>query len=264
MSTSEIVYIDGRDITDLGLRALSLADWWSGPRYRRGSALPYGMMGALPASEATVDPRRIPLGFATDAAYASRVSALDIVRYAEQGLLEISVGDDPDRVAYGLLEGDTTRGLLGDTNVALHGDLGHTWDLVCYDVAKYDRLGSVVGFGATRTEIPLGTAASGGYVYIHGAATNPVLRYRSMSGEIQGSMTFTVTLTSSEALEIDLISQAVTKISSGTRTDGLSLWTAGDFFGLDPADADGEGEVWPTLEVSAGNGELRYRRRWLS
>lgn len=263
MAYTDLVYINDTDINDLGLRVTDFGEWWSGPSYERGSAAPYGLMGSVPATEATVKPKALTLSMALPSAtVAGRVAALDTVRHHLRGLLEVRFGDDSDRVAYGLLESDSTPARWPEV-AFVTGDLAPRLQIVFYDVAKYDRGGSVVGFDSTRRQIPLGTAPSGGKIFIHNA-TDPVLRYRSASGTIEQSMTFTVTLASTEALEIDLGAMTVTKISSGTRTDALSTLTSGWFFHLDPADGDGGNSVYPTLETTTGTAEIRYRKRYVA
>jgi hypothetical protein len=120
-----------------------------------------------------------------------------------------------------------------------------------------------VGIGATRQAIPLGTAVSAPTIRIMGAATNPVLTYRNAGGTVKQTMGFTVTLASTDYLEINGELFSITKYASGVASNGMALWTSGDFPALDPQDGYPSIDSYPTLEVSAGTGEVLYRRTWL-
>lgn len=270
---SGICYINGTDVADYGLDVVSLGSAWSGPQRRRAAASPYGLLGAYAATEATVEPRVLELGMALDTTRAARVGLLDDVHRLFTGLLEIELGDAPGRIMYGLLETSETSGRYGGPESWLTdlGDLGLRWRIVCHNAARYTRETSIVGFGSTDVEIPLGTAPSTGVITIYGSATDPDITYTDSAGEpllpVSGdtvTMGFTRTLASDEALEIDLGAQTVTLIDSGVRTEALSTLTSGWFFRLDPADGRGEDAVYPKLNVSAGNASIRYRKAWLS
>jgi len=117
---------------------------------------------------------------------------------------------------------------------------------------------------ATRYAVPLGTAPSTPVIRIMGAATNPVLTYRDAGGASVRSITFTATLTSSEYLDIDMRRGRVQRVTSGTAANGIGLITGGDFpWALDPQDGDYGTSSWPTVEVSAGTGEVLWYRRWM-
>lgn len=256
---SDVLYINDTDISDLGLVPLDLSDWWSPPRATRAAFSLYGMQGSLPSPVGIYEPRRLALGLMLDSdSLSDRRSDVDAVHRQTRGLLEIRVGDDSARVGYAVMEGMPTAGMWAP----------HVWhqmalraqpELVFYDPTKYDRDQSVLAISSTPATVPMGTASIGGIYTIHGAATAPVLRARSFGGELitNASMTF-ANLAADEALEIDMSAQTITFYDSGVTSNGLaSKLTAGWFFGLDPADE-------PTIEVTSGVGELRYRRRWLS
>lgn len=258
------LFINGEDVDTLGLRVVDMGAWWSGITVNRSVAQPIGAIGGLPASEATVSPRTLTLAAAWVGTTGSRVSALDDVSWLMEGELEIWHGDDTDRMAKGYLVEDTAVGRFGSGPLAdVHGDVLRTFRIVCPNAAKYDRVGRPVGFGSTRTEVPLGTLPSVGVVRILGAATNPTLNYRSTTGEVIQQMRFTITLAADDILSIDLAAETVEKTVSGTTSDALpTLNTADDFFRLDPGHGDGRNAAWPTLDVTAGDGDILYRRAW--
>ncbi len=126
---------------------------------------------------------------------------------------------------------------------------------------KRERSPRALAFSATPTPIPLGTAPSGGRVYLMGAATNPVLSCVSATGLTVWSLTFTVTLDSNDYLELDLDALTVVHSNNGVRSNGMPLQTAGTWGVLDPEDSDGD-SAWPTLQVSAGTGLWLGERRF--
>jgi hypothetical protein len=121
---------------------------------------------------------------------------------------------------------------------------------------------------ATRYDLPLGSAPSAFVLRIMGAATNPVVTYRTAGGTVVWTLTFTVTLVATnDYLELDGTTGRIWKYASGVKTDGIALLTGGQqdwgVRGLDPQDGDSTTSAWPTIELSAGTGELSWRKAWL-
>ena len=120
------------------------------------------------------------------------------------------------------------------------------------------------GFGTTRSAMPLGTAPIAPLIRLMGTATNPILTYRNLAGDVIGAVTFTVTLGVNDWLEIDCSSSRIEKVVGGTRSDAYSAYAgqATNLPTLDPADGDYANAGWPTLEVSAGTGIALYAKRY--
>lgn len=260
-----VLYLNERDVSDLGLGVLSLADWWSAPVQERAFVSPIGAAGSHPASQARMLPRRIPLKLMLDdVTKETRIAALHRVYHlAGSGLLEVRVGDDTNLYATGVLERAGGSGSWADHVVFSQGELDLDWDLVCYDPVKYGREPRIYGLPtAVRRKISLGTLPSLGSLWIFGAATTPQVIVRGATGDQVATMTFATLAAATDAYHVDLTNQAITKYASGVATDSFASWTAGEWFALDPtyADVDGEGL---TVELSTGTGsleiELAYR-----
>lgn len=253
-----IMTINNTDISDLGLNVLDLSEWWSAPRMIRQHSSPSNLLGTNPATTVTVAPRRIPLQFMLESdVVADRVGLLDEVVRQTRGLLQVVVGDDTTRVGDAVMEGLEVDALFRESSWT-HGNLRITPELVFYDPIKYELSTPPVSIPANvRVTLPVGTAPSRPVLTIFGANTNILVNLRPFGGAVSESMTFTgISLTASEALEIDMGALTIVKISSGTRTDALSELDAGWFFEIDPADE-------PTLDCDS-NAVLSNTRRWLT
>lgn len=260
---SGILYINDMDVAELGLKPLDLSDWWGAPRVTRASASPYALAGAIPSVSGSYEPRRLTLALALESSsLAGRRSDVDDLHRQFQGLLEVRLGDDSTRVGYAVMEGMAAP--------QRHpGFFGNTWpqarvgpELVFYDVCKYDREPSLVPLSTTPFTVPMGTAPTAGIYTVYGSTSPVTLRARAYGGELlsDATMTFAALQGSSEAISVDMANHALTFYTDGAASSSVGIstkLTSGWFFGLDPADA-------PAVEVTAGSGELRYRRRWLS
>lgn len=261
---SEVAYINDAPLTDLGLYVTAHPRWLSSAAYSFPVATLPGSMGGIASDVATVE----PMGFSitarlVPASLTAREEAINAVQQRLKGLLEVRYADQPDKVLEGWLDsvevepqaagqGFVDPGLL----VALNFRSARPY--------KRDRYGRAVAFGSTRTEVKLGDLPSAGLVRIMGAATNPVLTYRGTNGEALKTLGFTITLNSTDFLEVDLGKRTIYKSVSGTRTRVDSVRTSGYFFNLDPHDGTPEFDDFPTLEVSAGSGLITYHRNWSS
>jgi hypothetical protein len=142
-----------------------------------------------------------------------------------------------------------------------------TIDLICdeevywRDVEPATRALAVAG---TRYTLTLGTAPSSPLIRLMGPATNPVLTYRDAGGAVARTAGFTVSLASTEYLDLDMRRGVIHRVASGVATNGIALLTSGQFpWALDPQDGDRGTAAWPTVEVSAGTGEVLWWRQWL-
>jgi phage-related protein len=264
------MYVNDFDTSSLGLIVTSVDGWRDAPSTRdRTTQLPTRVGAVILAPEAETAPRVITVDGVIDPSHAGKALTLANLRAAiselqerlYRGTIEVRFADEPDifvlaRCEQGNLIATPPQFMNPKSRVQIR--------MLCPDPLRYDRNGSVVGFGASpRAGTPLGTAVSAPVIRIMGAATNPVITYRNMSGDVKQTMGFTVTLAATDYLEIDCELFTIKKFASGVETNGISLLTSGDFIALDPQDGDYAGSVWPTLEVNAGSGECLYRRAWL-
>lgn len=264
------LYVNDFDTSRLGLIVTGVDGWRDAPSTRdRTTQLPTRVGAIILAPEAETAPRQISIEGVIDPSHAGLALTMANVRAAiselqeriYRGTIEVRFADEPD--IFVLARGEQAQ-LVASPPQFMNPKSRVQIRLLCPDPLRYDRNGSVVGFGVSpRTGTPLGTAVSAPVLRIMGAATNPVITYRDKSGTVRQTMTFTVTLASTDYLEIDCELFTITKYASGVASNGITLLTAGDFIALDPQDGDYAGGVWPTLEVSAGSGECLYRRAWL-
>jgi len=269
------VYLDERDIeTDFGVIVEEV------------TGFPGGVCGAprdVPLAEAPelsgglADPRlfrRKKLdsptikGHIKQATMAAALPYLDNLRaLLGQGEVRVRTAYAPDRYCLALCE--ATDGGPSNANV-LDGQVNVILKFVVSEgVAR--RL-NPDGYALTtgRTAVPIGTAAVAPVLLVHGGGatlTNPTVTVRNAAGDVVQTMGFTVSLGANDALRIDTARCFVSKISAGVITDGISLWTSGDFPLLRPYDGWVENAVYPTVELSASagtaQGEITYTRRYL-
>lgn len=115
----------------------------------------------------------------------------------------------------------------------------------------------------TRYALPQGTAPAPLVIRQMGAATNPTITLRAADGQVIAALAFTVSLSSSEWLDIDSERGVIEKVSSGTKTNGIGLLTSGTFPVRLPLGCwSYPAAAWPTIETSAGSAEVLYAPRY--
>lgn len=219
---------------------------------------------ALTGALGTMSPRTVTVyGTLLAASAAALVAARrDLIERASRGLIELRTVDAPDVMHQGILTGLVTAAY--DRQFRAVGRKGErvTLTFTCLDPRAYSTAPTVVALATTRAPCPLGSAPVAPLVRIFGAATNPVLTYRGISGVVRQSLGFTLTLAAADFLEIDCEAKTVTKSVSGVVSNAIDTLSSGDFPTLDPGDGDYGASAWPTLELSAGAGEVAYRKAW--
>lgn len=266
-----MVYLNGVDVAALGFVLDEVGGAFDG--VDRADALlefPQGTGALLSDLPGRIATRTVTLG-GTLAATTS--TALDTAKDALKalcgaGLVEIRL-ISKDVVYRGRLAGISvahTAPQFRTANTAARVTLR----FVCPDPYGWDRTAQLVGFGATRVAIPLGTAPSVGrswwsaIITIAGAATTPTLTESDAAGNTLRQMVFSGwSPTVADAIEIDCGRGLVTRITAGVRSNGMADLTAGYAFPrLDPADGDYTTSAWPGLAVSSGLASIRYYRAW--
>lgn len=198
-------------------------------------------------------------------------SQLDTLReILDRGLIEVKFAHDTTRllrcrttacqVAYGAPAFRTAGQKVALVTISLRAD----------DPYYCATSPSVISFGSTAVDIPLGTAPSGGrdqwsaLIEIVGAATTPTLTYLNSAGDIVSTMVFTSSVLAGDSIVIDIGRRLVYKFVSGTRTNTISTVTAGYAFpALDPSDGYVAGAAYPKLKISSGSANLMYWKRYL-
>jgi hypothetical protein len=143
----------------------------------------------------------------------------------------------------------------------------------CPDPTWYDVTGQLIGFNATPSPVPLGTAPSGGLIRVAAPSwsanvTNPVVVYRNAAGVTLQTLGFTLTLVAgNDYLEIDLDRQTIVEYQSGVVRNAIGDLTSGEFFALDPMDGDPFSASYPSLALTSSGGTPAGQwlgpRRWL-
>lgn len=259
-----IVSVNGTDLETAGYSLTSLEGWGFAMDRQFASAPLPNRAGHLVAGFATMQPRIIRMGV-----LVSGTSKSDLEDQTNKllalftGTIALSFGDSDTRSIDAVLTGVSSE-MVGDRVNTWHiDDRVVTLTLTCYDAAKYDTTATVANISSTPTSITVGTWAHGGQIRINGTATNPVITYKDRNGATAGTMTLTASIASGDWVEVDTETMTITKSVSGVESTDNTLWTAGDFFTIDPADADLSAASYGTLEISSGTGTFTYQRRWI-
>lgn len=177
--------------------------------------------------------------------------------------LTLDEGNDPVLTIDGYLE-ELQLKPIGHPLTAVVSEFSMRWN--CPDPLWWSDDETIIGAPVTNTRysLPLGTAPSTPIVRMMGAATNPTVTIRDSGGAAQVTLAVTLTLASTDYLDIDCRTGAITKYVSGVSSSGASYWTSAWLFpfALDPAWGDYANSRWPTLETSAGQAEILYIKRY--
>jgi hypothetical protein len=263
MPTPTALYLNELDLGTLGFVVEAVDGLRDGPSVKWPTVTLPGRAGALvldgrPSSA----PRQITIhGTLRGGTVAGLMTALGQLQgVLRGGALELRAVDTTDRM---VLCRYRERSTVGTFPQLTSPDAKVVIALEAADPYWYARQPTmVVGPAAFRVSCPLGAVPSAPVTQILGAATNPVLTYRNSAGDSQGTMGFTVTLASTDYLEIDHHHRRITTYASGVSSDGTALFTSGDWLTLYPEDGDSVLSVWPTLETSAGSLVVSYRKAW--
>ena len=212
------------------------------------------------------------IGYFQGASAAVALATLDGMRSRfGQGEIPMVCSFAPDRYVLGMWRdwrGNPLVDLLYDGQVAVELSFlikdGVAHRNVCDGIALSDH--------STRYALPCGTAASKPVIILStgGSATSvvtPVITLRDQNGEPVQTMTLTGTIAQNDFWRVDCGRTTITKYVSGVASAGDSLWTAGDYPIIRPADCYVEGALWATIQLSetsgVAKGNVYYRRRFL-
>jgi hypothetical protein len=137
-----------------------------------------------------------------------------------------------------------------------------TLELECLDPYRYEVGMQLVALSATPVRLPLGDAPSPLLVRIFGVATDPVLTLRHANGTVLTSLGLVVTLGANDYMEIDCDRGTLVRYTAGVDSEAYDTLVSGDFLVADPQDGDGTLDGGPTLELSSGSGDARWKRCW--
>lgn len=256
-------YINNVDLSRLGLTIENVEGWDDGLSVSdRLTQLPQRAGSVILAPEAETAPRTITINgvLRKPSMSAVRRAADELKDLLYRGTLEVGFVDRLDRVVYARTQSHATVIVPPQfSNPYSRVRLG----LLCPDPLIYARLGTTLGIYSGQQACPLGTAISAPTIRIMGPATNPSITYRRTDGTIRRTMSFNVTLSGSDYLEINCELNDVRKYSAGVLTSALNSWVGDDWIELDPQDGDYAYASWPTLSLSSGTGEVLYRKAYI-
>jgi len=270
------VYLNETPLDSIGVWVQRINSYTAAPsREYPTLALP-GRQGVVLTADPSMSPRTVSIVCSvapSGASISARATTEDRLKgLAYRALIKLVVDDDVTvpRQIDGVCTACevTTRQHPVDAVVS-----DATLTILCPDPTWYDVTGQVIGFNAAASQVPLGTAPSGGLVRITAPSwsanvVNPTLTYLNAAGVTVQAMAFTGTLTAgTDYLEVDLNRQAITMTSSGVTTNAISWLTTGEFFAVDPMDGDPLNDSYPQLQVTASSGTPSATwlgvRRWL-
>ncbi len=258
---STIAWLNDTPLEDLGLGPRS-ANWWDSVVFERATIPLVDQFGQVASNVGTGAPRELQIECLLEATSVSdRRDKLDaIMRLIGYGPVELRVQDDEDRVLLARLV-NYTAAQFSDNPYGGQPYLDVTLELVADDPTFYDRYARAVGLSTSAAEVAVGTLPNYGVLYLQGAS-DPTVTYKAHSGETVATLELAYTWASGDVYRVDLGLQTIDKIASGTRTNGISVYSTGDFFSLDPRDGDAAATDWPTITLSTGSGVIYYQRRW--
>lgn len=265
------LWIDDVDLADFGFVIGANPNHQATPSFTDTSVPLLGAIGPTWAGEPVqAASRHIAIsGNVRQSSSALLLSAVDSLKQlAMSGAKRLRFADHPDRE---FRDARTTDFIAPPRNAIfanVAADLSVAFE--CADPLAYDVNPQGVPLSTQRASLLLGTAPSFPLLLVHGGGgtlTNPTFTYRDAEGTAQQTFSCTVALGANDYLLIDCVRIAVTLSTAGVKTDGLSLWTSGDFLAFLPSDAWPDLSQWPTLELSATAGTpfglATYSRAWL-
>lgn len=261
------IFVNGRDMSDVGLEPLGISGWFDMPTVSRRSEQMTNTTGAALGTGIRIEPRKLSLQFyLKPQLLTDRQSLMDIVNDTFTGLCEVQFVDKPNRVIRAYVESVATRAENESVGL-IEPALVLTITMVAYDAAIYDTEPTVLAVTTTPRQVPLGSWPSGGVLHLMGSMSgNVTITYRAHTGDVLQTLVLNGTLAADEYLEVDFSDRTITKISNaGVRDEtAYSFKSSGNWFVFDPADGNRTVGVWPTIELSTGTGVLIYRKAWAS
>jgi hypothetical protein len=273
MATTGVLYLNDRDVgSDWSLNVAAINGFPGG----LGGMTRDVALNEDAQAGPVLDPRRIRIrpktaeirGYIDAASVAAAITALDGLRalFAE-GPVAVRSVYAPDRYCLAhLLSHDG----VAVAPAVLNGQVEITLSLMVPDGVAFRLEPDGYALSTARTACPVGTAFSFPALTINGnggSLTNPLVTLRDAGGQTVQTMGFTIVLAANDYLRVDSARGAIDKSVAGTVTDGMSLWTSGDFPIIRPGDASVEAGGYATVELTASagttKGGISYLRRYL-
>lgn len=266
MAASGILTFNGLDAyEDLDLRVTGVGGLLGSPSRTLGLLAIPSMAGVIDAGMTPTEDARVLTISAL--VYAASISALytqlsEIKEVLGTGLVQIKANVATDRAYYGVLQSCEAA---PHTQEFVSGWGAARLQFLCpipYAIALSP---TVVAFGSTKTDIPLGTAPSqlrdqwSAMLEVVGAATNPIVTYSDGAGVAVGTIASSYDPVAGDSIVYDLGRKTAYKFVTGVRTTTIATLTAGYTWpALDPGDGYAAGASYPKLSVDSGSGFLTY------
>lgn len=242
---------------------VSLLDGHLSPSSAVTEPVVLGNGAGVSGSSVRVEPRTVMIGLdVRPASYEARQTALDAIRQALGGLLEVETSDLPGRVMFAELT--SVRAELY-TGAQAMPEVWVECTLSAVDPVREDVEPQVYAISTTaRTVVPLGNEMSAPVIEIAGACTDPSIVVRNGAGVVTQTMAFAVTLAANDALVVDALRGTIDRYVAGVLQTGASAGLAAYSSGPLPLLSPEDGAVTVALSAVSGTpaGSVTYRRRW--
>jgi hypothetical protein len=268
-TTNAVARINRMPIGALNLLPRSLDAWLGQPVWARTTAALPGRYATLPVPYQTVSTKQITMACWLVCSSSDHVRALEDLRRALMGKLELSTSDTDGTVLWAHCTGITVEGLVPERPF-MDDSLAVTLTFTCYDAARYRQHPTLYVVTSTQpVRVAMGDLSPvAQYVHRGALAGALTLTWRGASGIALETLTITATLSSTERLVVDLTGHSCVRYdAAGVPTTLLvASVVSGTFPTLAARDAAyaprTEPESWPTFEVSTGAGVLMVREAW--
>jgi hypothetical protein len=264
------IFINERDVAALVYQVCEL-DGHLAPIVPQVATIALANSAGAYGTTVTVNPRQVRIGLdVRPSSLVDRQTIMDTIKRRLGGLLEVQTDDLPGRVLRGML---TDVAVEFYTGAFANPPVYVTLTITAIDPARHDVEPLLYGLSTARASCPVGTDTSAPQVWLYGAATpvvSPVVIVRSHTGAEVSRLTFNASLAANDAIVIDSGRQQITRFVAGVAqsggSSGLASLTSGRFPILSPEDASMDGDVSPTVEITAASGTptglILYTRRW--
>lgn len=268
MGARTMLYVDGVDLSTLGLVMSGSPEHWNGFSVADQLLELPGVVGAI----LTTGDGRVGSREATYEATILAGSAIARLAYEDQlnaflfgRTVEVVTVDRLTRARYGRVQ----QLLLQPKEPSFLAKGGKcTIKLLFPDPLAYTLgdLASPIAFGSTPVAIPVGSAACAPRLLITNTTgatvSSRVVTVLNAAGDPVFSMTLTGALLSGESLDVDNAEETISKVTTaGVRSNARSWRTAGTWLALRPSDGDPLNSGYPQLQLSTAETGLAFAPR---
>ena len=264
-----MVFIDGKDIGELGFIVSTVVGWRDIPRSRKATVKLAGRDGDIAVELGLgLSPRVITVkGAIQQDTFSNLQAAVD-----ELGgrLLNVSVVrfvDNNDRFINAVIEHHSIVPMAAQFTAP---ELSYQFVIRADDPIIRETADTSDTFTITKKALPQGTYPADPLITINGAVSpivNPSIIYRDGASVIITQMDITASVANGDRIEIDTAAHTVIHYISSVPNNIIDD-ISGSFIKLDPTDADDPyagSPVWPSLECTpTANCDVDYKKAYVS